>query len=572
MKSELLNTDRIIQKDELRIIHYYRYASWFLTSLFYLLSETRSPWIIKSVVIIVMFASAVLTIGVYNRFDGNSLFERSFIFAETIGITLILFPTGGLHSPFIWYALNPVLIAAIFMPYYMCWFNLFCYLFASSLITYQVFNPEKERLWAIIANNSQSILIFILITLAAQLLSALYTRIRDQRNHLIETNIQLNQANIRNEEAMDYIMSLYQTVEAIASQDNKIIVYQTFSDYAARLTGGQDAFFWSASNPLSSDSIYTSGMSDPAMKAHLLSAIKKQWKGSFLSKEIISLQAGDYHYSALIVQSTSRKYGLIGIRTSDDEPKAIRNEYAKQLGFLSELSAIILERFHLEELTDKLMIVEEQNRIANEMHDSVAQRLFGMSCALHSVLEGKHEITDQSLKETLRAIQESTHVVMKELRSAIYKLSTRKGGQKGFLSDIRDYLDNVAGLNNVIVNFDFDGDDELISVSMKRGLYRIICEASGNAIRHGNCTSLFIELRIDRSKVELTIADNGKGFVMDDKLKEEQAGLGLQNMRRLVELYDGSLNIHSQPTCGTRINIMIPNVIKVDQYEGDIAI
>ena len=90
------------------------------------------------------------------------------------------------------------------------------------------------------------------------------------------------------------------------------------------------------------------------------------WKDRLLSDKTISVNIDGYDFIVAIVKSLSKDYGMIGIRTNNISQMSLN--MGRQLEFVSELSAIILERFHLEEMTERLMIVEEQNRIANEMH------------------------------------------------------------------------------------------------------------------------------------------------------------------------------------------------------------
>lgn len=574
MKDKRIKNTRILEfkSEELKIIHTYRLFSWFLTSIFYFLGNPPSHWIFKMGVIILLFISAKITIEVYNKYDRNFKIERSFIFMETMGIILLLLPTGGANSPFIWYALNPVLISASFLSYYFCWFNLLCYLSASIIISFLFFNLNNDSLTTMVSRYSHLILIFILITLAVQLLTKLTNKLREQSNELLDANIQLNQANNRIHESMNHIMSLYQTVEALTSQDNKEDIYHIFAEYTARLTGTDMAFFWLKTSDGNLDIISISSTIEEDIEDALIARIEEISNDTMSSEGTFKINIGDYRFSIAPVKSTSRIYGLIGFKTHTSEPDIIKEEHTNQLEFISELSAVILERFHLEEVTERLMIAEEQNRIANEMHDSVAQELFSISYAAHSIIENWEDMPSSQLKERLNTLQNSAHSAMKELRSTIYRLSSRKGGEKSFKSSIKDYLNNISKLNNVDINLEITGDEELTSISKKRGLYRIICEATGNALRHGRCSLIKINIVIEKSFVELNIVDNGEGFILDDVCSNQDTGLGLQNMKRLVGLFDGEINISSKLGNGTAINILIPNGKVAERKQGGLAI
>ena len=105
------------------ILYLYRYLSWFFTSLFYLFTQLNAPIVLKVGVIVTLFGAAKILTDLYIKFSNSHRILEIAILVETIGITLLIIPTGGLHSPFIWYALNPVLVAASFLPLYFCWVN-----------------------------------------------------------------------------------------------------------------------------------------------------------------------------------------------------------------------------------------------------------------------------------------------------------------------------------------------------------------------------------------------------------------------------------------------------------------
>lgn len=89
--------------EEIKLLNAYRAMSWILTSLVYFTTDP-SDKLIKFGVIFVLLITSTIVVNVYKRYDNISKVDKAFVFIETIGITLILLPTGGLKSPFIWYA------------------------------------------------------------------------------------------------------------------------------------------------------------------------------------------------------------------------------------------------------------------------------------------------------------------------------------------------------------------------------------------------------------------------------------------------------------------------------------
>ena len=86
----------------------------------------------------------------------------------------------------------------------------------------------------------------------------------------------------------------------------------------------------------------------------------------------------------------------------------------------------MLERIHMDQMMDQMLVIEEQNRIANEIHDSVSQRLFGIVYSLHSLQVKSRTMTKEELNEEYQFLSQSANTTIKELRSAIYRLSSVK--------------------------------------------------------------------------------------------------------------------------------------------------
>ena len=141
-----------------RIICSYRNASWALTSIFYLTSKPYNVLFYKIGVILSLLIFSLFVNSLYKKIENDKQALGKLVLIETVGIELLLIPTGGLTSPFIWYALNPILVSAIYLPSYFSWINLLFYLVTGVLMSFFVFNPANISLYQIFANNSYLIL------------------------------------------------------------------------------------------------------------------------------------------------------------------------------------------------------------------------------------------------------------------------------------------------------------------------------------------------------------------------------------------------------------------------------
>ncbi len=533
-------SNKEVNKSEIiNVIYLYRYVSLILTSLYYIIAGPIGTIFYKTVVILSLAVTAKIITDLYVKYKSKLRTLKIIILFETFSITLLLIPTGGLESPFIWYALNPVLVAANFLPPYFCWLNLFFYLTSSSIVSFTLFNLGKDSLAALIHKEGYLILVFILITLMAQLFAILMKKIE--------------KANKLTQESMEQIMSLYHVVETFSYYNNLSLLFNNLVQYTKKLTKSTYAFYLlvkkNKNEPIFIESTkYLKQEVEEKLLLELENYLinKKEIKKS----QQIRIQNNSFFF--LPIKSNSGFYGFVGIEMSD-----YSSDVFKQLVFLSELSSIILERFQLEEETDKLIIIEEQNRIANEIHDSVSQRLFSIVCAMHALNKKWEKMEVREIKEKLNLISDSAAKAIQELRSSIYCLSSKKRGEKPFCSGLENYLKSLAKLNDIDINFVFTGDEDLIPGSLKKAIYRIICESTGNAVRHGKSRNVFIYVIINTENLKLEIYDDGKGFNIK-KINENKSGLGITNMKNLVNSFDGKFTINSDTEKGTKIIITFP--------------
>lgn len=145
---------------------------------------------------------------------------------------------------------------------------------------------------------------------------------------------------------------------------------------------------------------------------------------------------------------------------------------------------------------------------------------------------------------------------MRLLRETIYDLSWNKYANDSFIVEINNYINDIKYINNAEINFNISGDIEILSILQKKALYRIICETLSNSIRHGKADIIDINLLINKEEVNLIITDNGNGF---DVKAMGNSGIGLKNIKTLVDVLKGSIEIDSKIGKGTKLFIKLKN-------------
>ncbi len=544
--------------EESQILFIYRYISLFVTSAFYFLNHPEHSIEKKIFIICCLAISAVMLSYLYLVYEKSNKNIMILIFIETIGNSILLIPSGGVNSPFIWYTLNTILISSLFLKKRYCWINILAYILTSSIIVY-FGNDIDLDIPKFLNEESNLMLSFLMITAAVQVWSIYVKKIKYKNRKLEEVNIQLESANKIILESVDHIMALYQSVNILTNQGNKEGLIKLLFEYAKKITRSNTVFYYDLSSDY--NKVTLDGNND--LLKFLEEIITKDLKKILEYKEPVEMHVLNTRFKIIPVKSAYKDYGILGFEATNSKENIIYKNNMHQLQFLSELISIAFERFYLEEINERLLITEEQNRIANEIHDSVLQRLFSMSCGVFSLMKKLDKYSLEEIQKELNLIRKTTDTVMKELRAKIYSLSWKKSGSSSFAMDIKRYIEDIKKLNNVIIPFSIVGSDELLSCKQKKALHRMICEGIGNAIRHGKAEVIEVSLKIDSHNITLIIIDNGKGFDLDKVSESNAKGLGIQNLYQMTESLCGEIKIDSKLGIGTEIEVSVPNNVLI---------
>lgn len=530
-----------------KLIAFYRYFSLSLTSLMYLLDKMGPSVIYKSLVVITLFLLAqTFSLG-YRKLRSRPRALVLVITTELMVIVGLSLFTGGYESSFSLYALNPVLIAAGSLTIYFSWLLLLSYVSIFGILCYFFTNAANKTYVEIIFSNGNLFLTLVLTVIVMQIVN----QMKRQRE----------ESNARTKETMEHIKSLYHIVET-SSQHDFMNIGQVITDYVVKLTKLDKALFWFAqkSGEPAPQSRQTGWQQEE--EEFLFSELGKHEHEWRLQREpIFRNLPGLGDFLLMPVRMSTRFVGMIGLKLESTEGLEGRRWYIQQLIFLSELSANILERHELGVIENRLIITNEQNRIADEMHDSVSQSLFGIVYATHSLKETWKKMTDSELEEQIELIHDSATKVAKELRITIYSLSSKKSGGPTWLGMVRSHLKSLSRLNDVDIELKITGDDFSLPYSYHKALFRIISEATGNAIRHGAASRVDVELSLKPNWIRLLIYDNGVGFDTDllwIESEDSASGLGMKNMQYLTKSLGGDFQLSSNENAGTRITISIP--------------
>lgn len=185
----------------------------------------------------------------------------------------------------------------------------------------------------------------------------------------------------------------------------------------------------------------------------------------------------------------------------------------------------------------------ERNRLAKELHDNVSNELLAIKMKIADGTSSREEVLD-----TLQALQTEVRGISHDLMPPVFKYAS--------LSEIlQDYVcqRNQSGQTELTLVLEPEEGFDHLSQKVALEIYRIVQEATGNALKHAQATHIKIILVREGNRIKLTIADNGKGF----ELQTGKSGIGLVIIKERVENLKGVLTLSSVPGKGTDVIVEI---------------
>jgi ligand-binding sensor domain-containing protein/two-component sensor histidine kinase len=204
-------------------------------------------------------------------------------------------------------------------------------------------------------------------------------------------------------------------------------------------------------------------------------------------------------------------------------------------------------------------VLEERNRIAREVHDTLGQGFVGILSILDGILKASPEITDGTRKDLNRAVRMAKQSILDVRRSLTDLRSSNASDEETDLSKLLTRtLEQFTIDTSVQIHLDVSGDKEPLPHFVVVQLNRISQEAVSNSIKHAQAHNVYIELLYQPDKINLRIADDGCGFDVEEKQSFKVGHYGLLGIKERVQKINGTLNILSWQGEGTEITVQVP--------------
>lgn len=237
--------------------------------------------------------------------------------------------------------------------------------------------------------------------------------------------------------------------------------------------------------------------------------------------------------------STYGFLALVGLTSFDLAGEVMR---------ISQLSAQLQQK----EKQLKHAVAEERNRIAGDLHDSVTQTLFS-TAAIADALPEVWKRDSQQGQQGLQDLKHLTKAALAEMRTLLLELHPASLVEKDFGTLLQQLANATAGrtrLNtDVNINCDLRFPDDV-----QIALYRTAQEALNNIVKHSEASQVWLSLSENPDGVVLIIADDGRGF----DINNQDSGMGLSLMQQRIQTIGGDLQVDSKRHSGTKVRVHWP--------------
>lgn len=212
------------------------------------------------------------------------------------------------------------------------------------------------------------------------------------------------------------------------------------------------------------------------------------------------------------------------------------------------------ERANEREASLQEVVVQERNRLARDLHDSVSQQLFAASMMMSAITEADQD-ENAALKHQIKMVEQMIQQSQLEMRALLLHLRPVQLKGKKLQDGIKELLSELMSRLPIVLNHHIE--DFPIEKGIEDQLFRILQEAVSNTLRHAEASAIKVSLMKRETFIIMRIVDDGKGFDASD---ENTGSYGLDTMKERSEDLGGDFKVISLPDKGTRIEVKIPAI------------
>jgi two-component system, NarL family, sensor kinase len=260
------------------------------------------------------------------------------------------------------------------------------------------------------------------------------------------------------------------------------------------------------------------------------------------------------YHASIPLYAQDKKLGVMNVASPDW--RSLSPEELQLLYTIGDLLSIAVERARLFARSTQLGAAEERNRLAREIHDTLAQGLTATALQLESA-EALLDASSNAEKARgpLRRALSLTQSNLEEARRSV--LDLRAAPLEG--RSLSEALETLVGRwkteEGISAHFLAVNGNRPLPPRVEVGLYRICQEALTNVARHAGAKQVSVRLVATPEQVQLLVEDDGRGFVLSETPEDRH---GLVGINERAKMLGGTLDVRSSPGAGTRVQVTVP--------------
>src|SRR6266487_1264452 len=528
--------------------------------------QLLSPILVFSVALI-----ANLFISLANRQLNQLVIDHpAFIGIDLLFSATILAVSGGSHSPYYLYALSPLLagafffqmrgalsVSAVFTPLYLMgnYLNSQTMVAQTDIVT---ITSQLAGVWLIP-------ILFAYPSILLKDTNRALEELATTRDELTQKHENLALAHRQLEIIHDLTMLLQSAPDLLSVQERVLGAVTTELGFSKAVVSLVDPAYEELGGWL----VYPAEAAFPAAKAIPLKSENGTLIKALLNRTIFTSKGevlicdeelngwlNEQRWLVMPLYLREHPVGLLLVNETDGFTKEQENTLmtvANQAALALGTTILCIDRAR------RLAVETERNRIARDIHDTVAQSLFGIVYSLDACITMLPQKVDDVRNELieLRTLDNNAH---EEVRRSIFDMWPSALTVELFMADLTNYISNCCRPRTFSVIFNNNGDFNGLSAGLRRTIYRMSQEALANSARHSGAQSARFCLNIAEDQVHISITDEGRGFdpsiALSRSLNREH--FGLHGIRERALAMGGRCEIISKPNEGSRILIELP--------------
>jgi signal transduction histidine kinase len=254
------------------------------------------------------------------------------------------------------------------------------------------------------------------------------------------------------------------------------------------------------------------------------------------------------------MKTRQRTVGVLSVYNKEGEGGFTERD-AELATFFANQAAAAIENARLYEQTREYAVIEERNRLARELHDSVTQSLFSVTLLSEAALN----LLDRDpakARERLERANELAQGALAEMRALIFQLRPMTLQEEGLISALKKHLSALHSRHGRVVELQVTGSERRLPAPIEDAAFGIIQESLNNVIKHADAARTQVLLHFGADAIGLTTVDDGVGF--DPAAARLTPTLGMSSMRERADGIGGRLVVESAPGEGTRVSAELP--------------